>query len=272
MIKTQADTPLRVIQITDSHLFSDPTAALLRLNTQESFERVIELVERRESHIDAILATGDIAQDASLDAYVRFSDAMQRLRAPFYWIPGNHDRCAVMEKAQAHQQASAKLVKAGNWQIIMLDSSVVGEVHGFLEVRELVFLESCLQSVQRDPQIEHTLVCLHHNPIPGSAHWMNGIGLHNQDAFNALVDRFDSVRAVVFGHIHQELDILREGVRYVCTPSTCIQFKPKVVDFALDELSPAYRWFNLHSDGRIDSAVERVTGYVFDVDHESTGY
>jgi Icc protein len=101
---------------------------------------------------------------------------------------------------------------------------------------------------------------------------MNDIGLHNQDEFNAMVDRFASIRAVVYGHIHQELDFLREGVRYFCTPSTCIQFKPEVEDFALDDLSPAYRWFDLYSDGRIASGVERVTGYVFDVDHESTGY
>jgi Icc protein len=272
MIKTQAGTPLRVIQITDSHLFRDPTAALLRLNTQESFERVIELVESNEPRIDVILATGDIAQDSSIEAYIRFSDAMDRLRAPFYWIPGNHDRLAVMEKAPAHREASDKKIRFGNWQIIMLDSSVVGEVHGLLAASELAFLESCLQSAQSDPQIAHTLVCLHHNPVPGSALWMNDIGLHNQDEFNAMVDRFASIRAVVYGHIHQELDFLREGVRYFCTPSTCIQFKPEVEDFALDDLSPAYRWFDLYSDGRIVSGVERVTGYVFDVDHESTGY
>lgn len=272
MIKTQADTPLRVIQITDSHLFRDPTAALLKLNTQESFERVIELVENNEPRIDVVLATGDIAQDASLEAYVRFSEAMGRLRAPFYWIPGNHDRRAVMEKAPAHRAAADKKIRFGNWQIVMLDSSLDGEVHGMLTASELAFLEACLQSAEDDPQIEHTLVCLHHNPVPGSAHWMSDIGLHNQVDFNAMVDRFTSVRAVVYGHIHQELDILRAGVRYFCTPSTCIQFKPEVVDFALDDLSPAYRWFNLHSDGSIESAVERVTGYVFDVDHESTGY
>lgn len=272
MIKTQAGTPLRVIQITDSHLFRDPTAALLWLNTQESFERVIELVESNEPRIDVILATGDIAQDSSIEAYIRFSDAMDRLRAPFYWIPGNHDRLAVMEKAPAHRQASDKKIRFGNWLIIMLDSSVVGEVHGLLAASEQAFLESCLQSAQSDPQIAHTLVCLHHNPVPGSALWMNDIGLHNQDEFNAMVDRFASIRAVVYGHIHQELDFLREGVRYFCTPSTCIQFKPEVEDFALDDLSPAYRWFDLYSDGRIVSGVERVTGYVFDVDHESTGY
>ncbi|MDP1932832.1 MAG: 3',5'-cyclic-AMP phosphodiesterase [Gammaproteobacteria bacterium] len=272
MNREQADTPLRVVQITDSHLFRDPTAALLKLNTQISFDLVLELVQRKEENIDLILATGDIAQDASMEAYVRFGAAMEQLGAPFYWIPGNHDRRAVMEKVAAHKDAFINLVKSGNWQIVMLDSSIVGEVHGNLAPEELQHLESCLQAAQNDPAIAHTLVCLHHNPVPGSALWMDGIGLHNDEEFLAIVDRFKTVRAVVYGHIHQELDFLRKGVRYLCTPSTCIQFKPDVEDFALDDLNPAYRWFDLHRDGSIISGVERVTGHVFDVDHSSTGY
>lgn len=272
MTRVQADIPLRVVQITDSHLFRDPSAALLKLNTQNSFELVLELLQHKERAIDLILATGDIAQDASMEAYVRFGAAMERIGAPFYWIPGNHDRRAVMEKVVAHKDAFINLVKVGNWQIIMLDSSIVGEVHGNLSPGELQHLESCLQAAQSDPAIEHSLVCLHHNPVPGSALWMDGIGLLNQDEFLAIVDRYSTVRGVVYGHIHQELDFLREGVRYFCTPSTCIQFKPEVEDFALDDVSPAYRWFDLHSDGSISTGVERVTGHIFDVDHSSTGY
>ncbi len=263
---------MKVVQITDSHLFRDPSAALLKLNTQVRFDLVVELLQRKEKGIDFILATGDIAQDASMEAYGRFGAAMEQIGVPFYWIPGNHDRRAVMEKVTAHKDAFINLVRSGNWQIIMLDSSVVGEVHGNLAPQELQHLESCLQAAQKDPAIAHTLVCLHHNPVPGSAVWMEGIGLHNQEEFLDIVDRFQTVRAVVYGHIHQELDFLRNGVRYFCTPSTCIQFKPDVEDFALDDLSPAYRWFDLHSDGRIRSGVERVTGHVFTVDHSSTGY
>lgn len=272
MTRELADIPLRVVQITDSHLFRDPTAALLKLNTQNSFDLVLELLQRKEQRIDLILATGDIAQDASMEAYIRFGAAMERLGAPFYWIPGNHDRRAVMEKVVAHQDAFVNLVKAGNWQIVMLDSSIVGEVHGNLAPGELQHLESCLLAAETDPTIAHSLICLHHNPVPGSAQWMDGIGLLNQEEFLEIVDRFPTVRAVVYGHIHQELDFHRAGVRYFCTPSTCIQFKADVEDFALDDVNPAYRWFDLHSDGNISSGIERVTGYVFDVDHSSTGY
>lgn len=272
MTREIADAPVKVVQITDTHLFRDPRAALLKLNTQYSFEKVVELMASKEADIDLILATGDIAQDASVEAYMRFGDAMQTFQAPFYWIPGNHDRRRVMEGLSQYQAAFTNLVSLSNWQVILLDSSVVGEVYGHLSESELKHLENSLQAAQSNPLIEHCLVCLHHNPLPGSAKWMEGIGLHNEKAFLALIDRFEYVRGVVYGHIHQELDFTRNKVRYFCTPSTCIQFKQEVTEFALDHVNPAYRWLHLYSDGHIESAIERVTGYDFEVDHTSKGY
>jgi len=272
MATRDTELPFRVVQITDTHLFRDPRAALLKLNTQESFEKVMELAIRNETSIDVVLGTGDIAQDASREAYLRFAEAMQRLNAPFYWIPGNHDRRQVMESLAPWEHAFCNLITLGKWQIIMLDSSVLGEVHGRLQERELQHLEKSLKAVRQSATLEHALVCLHHNPLDGSAGWMSGIGLHNHEEFLAIIDRYSCVRAVLYGHIHQELDFHRNGVRYLCTPSTCIQFKPDVHDFTLDDVNPAYRWMNLLPDGRIESGVERVTGYVFEVDHTSKGY
>jgi Icc protein len=272
MVEREMDLPVRVVQITDTHLFRDPRAALLKLNTQDSFEKVMELVIQNESDIDVVLGTGDIAQDASREAYLRFAQAMQPLNAPFYWIPGNHDHRQVMETLEPFEHAFANLVTLGKWQIVLLDSSVAGEVYGRLHERELQHLERTLQAVARHLEVEHVLVCLHHNPVDGTAGWMSGIGLHNQDEFLAIIERHACVRAVLYGHIHQELDFVRQGVRYLCTPSTCIQFKPQVQDFTLDDVNPAYRTLLLQPDGRIDTHVIRVTGHAFEVDHTSTGY
>lgn len=271
MTRLLANNPVRIVQITDTHLFRDPASELLNLNTQHSFECVLELIHERESVIDVILATGDIAQDASSEAYQRFIGAMQHFDAPCYWIPGNHDRRPVMQAIPAARKAFQQRIELGNWQIIMLDSAVIGEVHGWLNSTELQMLETCLHEVEGQTD-RHSLICMHHNPVPGSSHWMDGIGLRNAEEFFGLIDRFSSVRGVVYGHIHQSLDYTRNGVKYFCTPSTCIQFKQNVSDFALDERNPAYRWLELQADGHIDSAVERVTGYQFTVDHDSAGY
>lgn len=267
---------VRVVQITDSHLYGNRDAELLRMNTQDSFERVLELVAEYESALDLILATGDIAQDASPDAYERFARCLQPFRVPFYWIPGNHDRRLVMarmsEKGAVYREASRKQIITGGWQILMLDSSVAGEVHGRLAQEELDFLDRALVEATADPDIHHTLVCLHHNPHPGTASWMEGIGLHNADELLAMLAGRDTVRAVLHGHIHQTLDYEEDGIRFLCTPSTCIQFKPGVTDFTLDEQAPAYRWLELLGNGRIETGVERVPDFEVLVDHESDGY
>lgn len=267
---------VRVVQITDSHLYGDRDAELLKMNTQDSFERVLELVAGFEPDMDMILATGDIAQDASPSAYERFAHSLQPLGAPFYWIPGNHDRRSVMagmnRLGAVFRQASRKQILAGHWQILMLDSSVPGEVFGRLAPAELDFLDRALLDAAADPDIHHTLVCLHHNPHPGTASWMEGIGLRNAEELLAMLAGRDTVRAVLHGHIHQHLDYEEDGIRFLCTPSTCIQFKPGVTDFTLDDRAPAYRWLELQSDGRIETGVERLPDFEVVVDHESDGY
>lgn len=267
---------VRVVQITDSHLYGDRDAELLKMNTQDSFERVLELVADYEPDMDLILATGDIAQDASPDAYERFARCLQPFRVPFYWVPGNHDRRLVMTRmagqGAVYREALRKQIVIGHWQILMLDSSVPGEVHGRLSQEELDFLDQALVDAAADPDIHHTLVCLHHNPHQGTASWMEGIGLHNADELLAMMAGRDTVRAVLHGHIHQTLDYEEDGIRFLCTPSTCIQFKPGVTDFTLDDQAPAYRWLELLEDGRIETGVERVSDFEVVVDHESDGY
>lgn len=267
---------VRVVQITDSHLYVDRDVELLKMNTQDSFERVLALVADNEPAMELILATGDITQDASPAAYERFAQYLQPFRVPFYWIPGNHDHRAVMarmnQQGALYQEASRKRITVGHWQILMLDSSVPGEVYGHLSAEELAFLDRALSEASTDPALPHSLVCLHHNPHPGTASWMKGIGLRNADDLLAILAGHDTVRAVLHGHIHQNLDYEENGIRFLCTPSTCIQFKSGVTDFTLDDRAPAYRWLELLEDGRIETGVERVPDFEVIVDHESGGY
>lgn len=275
MKAVKSGTAIHLIQLTDSHLYGEPDAQLLKMDTLDSFQRVLSLIDTDGRPVDLILATGDIAQDASPAAYRRFADSLHRFAAPWHWVPGNHDRAAVMrrlEQESPFQDAGRKRIIAGNWQVLMLDSSVAGEVHGLLGESEMRFLDESLSEAGADQPIQHTMVCLHHNPHPGSAAWMQGIGLHNAPAFLAVLGRHASVRAVCYGHIHQSLDYQSDGIRFLCTPSTCIQFKPGATDFTLDERAPGYRWIELHEDGRLESGVERLKDFDVAVDHDSDGY
>ena len=83
--------PIRLLQITDTHLFALPEGALLGVPTLKSFQSVVEQVQQQSPHFDAILATGDISQDHTVQSYQHFVEGIEPLKKPCYWLPGNHD-------------------------------------------------------------------------------------------------------------------------------------------------------------------------------------
>lgn len=264
---------INLLQISDCHLTKDAESDLLGVVTRESLVAVLDKVEADIAASfcpspDYVLATGDIAQDASLEAYHYFQTQIEGFNAPSRWFSGNHDDRGIMAEALGHGVETERLLRVGNWQIILLDSSVTGAVHGMLRDDDLAFLERCLSE---RPDL-HTLVSFHHHPVDIGSTWLDKIGLHNRDQFFDIVDRYDNVRAVLWGHIHQEFSETRKGVQLLATPSTCIQFTPKSHDFGVEAIAPGYRWLKLFDDGRLESKVSRAEDFQFNLDLESNGY
>ncbi|MBS7326540.1 MAG: 3',5'-cyclic-AMP phosphodiesterase [Thiopseudomonas sp.] len=257
-----------LIQITDSHLFAEPAGNLLGLPTRASLEAVVQLAALEHPDTRLVLATGDISQDATLESYQHFVQQIGLINAPMRWLPGNHDEAQVQLQASAGADWSQPVTDLPGWRIIMLDSSVSGAVFGQLLPEQLQLLDDALSSAGE----RHVLVCMHHHPVPISCRWLDNLGLRNADAFFSVLDRFANVRAVLWGHIHQELDIERQGVRLLATPSTCIQFAPHSDEFALDRLLPGYRWLRLHANGRIETGVSRLQQLDYTIDFSQNGY
>jgi len=262
--------PLRVVQVSDCHLFSSTEGKLLGLNTQFSLDRVLELVQAEQPRMDIILATGDLSQDASQEAYARLDDALNAFGVPTYWIEGNHDKPAPMMEVlrQRRDKMGPCVIELGVWTIVMLDSTIPGEVPGELYDDDIAFLDRSLKNAAG----EHIMVCLHHHPIPMGCKWLDTQVVASADRFFEVIDRYDRVRTVIWGHVHQEYSGERNGVKLFAVPSTCVQFKPFSDDFAVDKIPPGYRWFDLYPDGRIDTAVSRVQGIEFEVDMSVKGY
>ena len=82
---------VRILQITDTHLFAQKHEALLGVNTWDSYQAVLEAIRPHQHEFDLIVATGDLAQDQSSAAYRHFAEGIASFRAPCVWLPGNHD-------------------------------------------------------------------------------------------------------------------------------------------------------------------------------------
>lgn len=244
-----------IVQLTDTHLFADETAEMAGMQTVKSFQTVMEQVAGLPRRPDLVLLTGDLSQDETPESYQRLRSAIQSLGIPAAAIPGNHDIPAVMAAVlQGGQFVPGRSLQRHHWNIVLLDSVVVGQTAGRLAAQELEFLDARLSA---QPQLP-ALVALHHPPCLINSTWMDEIGLLNAEDFFAVLDRHSQVKLVLFGHIHQEFAGERNGVCYYGSPSACVQFKPRTETFTLDETLPGYRLLTLYADGRFETHVERV--------------
>ncbi len=263
----QGDLPL--LQITDMHLFADGGKDLLGIKTVNSFQAVVKHAMRYSQECLSVLCTGDLSQDHSAQSYIDFTTHIKTLNMPCYWLPGNHDIQAIMLPSLLKQGlAQTRQIVSEYWQIIMLDSQVEGVPYGSLSESQLHFLESALNQYPD----KHTLICVHHHVLPVGSKWLDQHILKNNQQLLALISEFDNVRAVLSGHVHQAGDTMKNGVYFMTTPSTCVQFKPNSDDFALDSEAPGYRYLSLNKEGDISTHIERIEKGEFTVDANATGY
>ena len=246
--------PVRIVQLTDLHLYGAADGRLRGVATLPSLQATLAAALARHAPWDALLLTGDLVQDDA-SAYARVRELFGAAPTPVYCIPGNHDEVVAMRIALASRpfQVGGSALH-GEWLLVMLDSYLHGMAHGRLADAELARLDATLAAHAG----RHALVALHHQPVPVGSRWLDSVGLANPAALFAVLDRHPNVRAVLWGHVHQAWESTRNGVRLMCTPSTCAQFKPGSDGFALDRSPPGYRWLELHADGSIRSAVEWV--------------
>lgn len=261
---------VKLLQITDTHLFAPDDGGLLGVNTADSFAAVVKDVQDKRVKFDAILATGDISQDHSQESYQRFTQGIAPLVKPCFWLPGNHDFKPHMgnqlPSAQIHSQH--EILVGDHWLVIMLDSQVEGVPHGRLSPEQLTLLDSSLTAHPN----RWALVVLHHHPVLVNSEWLDQHTLKGSEDFWLVVAKHPSVKAVLCGHIHQELDVMCQGVRVLATPSTCVQFKPKSNEFSVDRRSPGWRELELQPDGHIDTQVKRLANGRYLPDYNANGY
>jgi Icc protein len=248
---------LNLVQITDTHLFGDPTARLRGVASLPALRAVLELARADIARADAVLVTGDLVQDDPA-GYAPFRECFANLGRPVLVIPGNHDLKAPLRAALGDEpfRIDGHFDLEG-WRIVMLDSAVEGRAAGELSAAELARLDASLSGAAD----RHALVCLHHHPVPLDSRWLDQVSLANADDFFAVLDRHVNVQGILFGHVHQAYDSQHGSVRVLGTPSTCAQFLPGSDRFQVDLRPPAYRQLTLRPGGTIGTRLAWLPTY-----------
>lgn len=268
-VKPSRQDVIKIVQLSDLHLFEDAGGSLLGIRTSDSFQAVLDVVTSPDYEADLFLVTGDISQDYSEGSYVRFANMAKQIKKPLFWLPGNHDDGPLMYRMFPDLGISvARQIFCNNWQIIMLNTQVYSNPCGYLNPEQFSFLLHCLDSFRN----MYTIICMHHNTFKVNSAWLDQHDLKNADELIKCLHEFPNVRCVLSGHVHQETDTLFDGIRYISSPSTCIQFLPSSDAFGLDCVGPGWRNIQLFRDGHIETQVHRLVTDKYTPDWVAQGY
>lgn len=250
---------VRIVHLTDCHLFADPAAEIRGVRVRDTFERVLAAVNRHVSDADRLIVTGDLTHDEQLATYQLLKDRLGNWFSKLRVIPGNHDDPALMravfgDRIEPLGERNVFVDDTHGWRLIGLDSHVPGKPFGALGTEQLAWLERELHQASSSP------ICLflHHPPVLVRSTWLDRIGLQDAESFCDLVRRFPHVRAVCCGHIHQDFEDKIGDTAVFATPSTGVQFWPGTETLEVDSLVPGFRILELQPDGRVQTRVERV--------------
>lgn len=255
-----------IIELSDLHLFNDPTKLMNGVNTTDSFKSVLSLVKQQRDQIDLLILTGDLCQEPSQQNYDRLFAMLDEVNIPFIAIPGNHDvtlelddHLPFSERRHLAVKADARLhncyrIATQYWDLLLLDTSCQGHIHGKVDEPSLAWLAKTLASSDRPC----TIFC-HHPMVLIHSKWIDAHAMINADRFWAVIMPYlDRIKAIFVGHIHQEMHKIVHGISVFGCPATSVQFKPLCEDYTIDEIAPGLRWINLYNNGLLATGIKRT--------------
>ena len=114
---------MRVLHLTDPHLFADRDGSLRGAVTFDTLQSVLAHYRDSDFAADLVALTGDIVQDDSAEAYAHCSELVSSLGLPVLCVPGNHDvRYLMRERLPDPPFSYCASLEAGNWLITGIDS------------------------------------------------------------------------------------------------------------------------------------------------------
>jgi Icc protein len=220
---------LNFIHISDTHLNPDPTytGTYADYSSLEGTRALVEQVNALPFTPDFVLHTGDVVYDPLPEAYEIAAEVLGGIKYPTYYLAGNHDHAPTLQRAlMGRREVIAPLYyefEVNGVQIICLDSNGPVEVpRGYVTAEQLASLEGLCSAQDERP----LMVAVHHNPVPVGIAWLDEfMAVQNgEDLHRALLPARQRMRGVFFGHVHQNIEMYRDGILYSSVLSSWCQF------------------------------------------------
>ncbi len=237
----------RIIHLTDLHLLAAADGMVRGIDSYLHLTKVIAFLNTNIPLFDAMIITGDLAQDEKAETYLRLRELLTPWIGKYYLIPGNHDNRPALRQIYPEQPYDSShpfcsfSINLSGWRIIGLDSHVPGQDHGKLGRQQLGWLRSKLERYGSQP----TLIFMHHFPLMIDCPWFDCIGLLDTGEFANIISEHRQIKSIFTGHIHHELDRHLDDIPVHSTPATSFQFDITAPEPTCSGYIPAFRVIDL---------------------------
>jgi 3',5'-cyclic-AMP phosphodiesterase len=219
------------LHLSDLHL-APPGRLLAGIDPIQQMQGVLARIERLDAAPAFVVVSGDLTDDGSAESYEVVKGVLKRLRGetndtPVLLALGNHDdratfRHVILGEVRSDDQGPyhhSRLIDG--LRVIVLDSSIPGEVGGALGATQLAWLEDEM----RKPAPRRNLIVLHHPcRLAGPAHHYPMFILRDAAGLEAIVARHrDRIVGVLAGHSHQVNSASFGGTLHATAPAVYCQ-------------------------------------------------
>jgi len=210
---------MRILHLSDTHLYGDPAARHYdRIDTTAALRGLLARFDA-VTGLDAIVHTGDASEDGTAESYRLLHEILEPFAAEkgaiLAVVMGNHDVSAIYGETIAlgarGTTVQDRVVEVpGGGRIVVLDSSVPGAGYGHLEPEQLTWLAEVLAEpagggpAGGDRSNGGTVLAIHHPPLVGATKLLRGLDLDGLDELAGVLEGTD-VRIVLSGHYHHEM-------------------------------------------------------------------
>ncbi|KTC93032.1 MULTISPECIES: metallophosphoesterase [Legionella] len=222
---------LKILQITDTHLFST-NPNLFGINPNKNFNEVMRVVFNHElQDTDFILLTGDLSQDETANSYQYLVESFKHCKKPVFWISGNHDNEKLMAEVFSPFALfnRGKFLELKHWIFLFLNSKLEGSENGYLHQDELNKLEKQLKLCHKN-----VALIMHHHPTPVNTPLIDKYILNNRDELWEIISN-TKVKLIITGHVHGDYSLSKNDIKVECSPATCYQLKKGTSTLEIDK-------------------------------------
>ena len=223
--------PLYFVHISDTHFGPTKDYKIHGYDAYSCAQKLVYTINNLPLKPDFVIHTGDVATDPYSRAYELAAETFASLSVPIYYAVGNHDS---VEGIRRHLKMGAKeelgdpsllcyAFTAKDNRFLVVDAKGPAEIGaaGLLSEKQLALIQ------QEVTTTEFPLTIFMHFPIlPLDSGWFDekGLVLNGELMHQALLPMRQRLRGVFFGHIHQHMQMLRDGILYVSVASAVNQF------------------------------------------------